>query len=322
MWRGEPYTMQLDSHMRFAKDWDLFLLECMAMTGSDKPLLTAYCGAYEANNPDYHPGIEPFQMIPTRFSDHGTIPFIATSMPEPPTQPVPARFVSGHFFFTLGQHCIEYLYDPDLYFAGDEISLSIRSYTLGYDLYHPHRNVIWHDYCSYERRKHWGDHTNTEPQVEMAWWERDRISKSRLRQLLGEEYNGHDLGVYGLGNQRSHAEYEAYAGIDFARRRLHPNALVGRLPPTCLVGDKSWVDLESTYHVEFTRLRRQIANHDSVRYYIGFDTGDNRAVYHQYVDHLPDQMTFNFVSIEQPTKVVLFGLNSQGEFSARAEQPL
>lgn len=322
MWQAETYTLQLDSHMRFAQNWDLFLIECMHMTGSEKPLLTAYCGAYEAENPDYPLTEQPFQMIPTKFSDHGTIPFIATSMHQVPVAPVPARFVSGHFFFTLGQHCREYLYDPELYFAGDEISLSIRSYTLGYDLYHPHRNVIWHDYCSYERRKHWGDHTNTEPEVTTAWWERDRISKSRLRQLLGEEYNGHQLEPYGLGTKRSHAEYEAYAGIDFARRRLHPDAVNGRLPPTFQLGDKKWVDLESTYVIDFSVLKRQVAYHNPVKYYVGFDTTENRAIYHEYFEHLPDTHKFTFNCIEQPSKVVLFGLNASGEFSARTEQLL
>lgn len=322
MWQGEKYTMQLDSHMRFSPGWDTFLIDSMNQTGSAKPLLTAYCGVYEAHNPGYALSDFPFQMIPTKFSDHGTIPFIGSSMHEVPTAPVPARFVSGHFFFTLGQHCQEYLYDPDLYFAGDEISLSIRSYTLGYDLYHPHKTLVFHDYCSYPRPKHWGDHVEKTTEIELLWWERDNISKRRLRQLLKEEDNGIDLGEYGLGTVRSHAEYEAYAGIDFANRRLHPDALTGKLPPTCALGDKSWIDAISTYSVDFTNIKPQVLNHEPVKWYVGFDTWDDRAVYHEYLNDLPDFKSFTFPTLVLPTKVVVFGLNKDNQFSQRIEQPL
>ena len=45
-----------------------------------------------------------------------------------------------------GQWCIEVPYDPDYYFHGEEISLAVRSYTWGYDLFHPHKIIAWHEY--------------------------------------------------------------------------------------------------------------------------------------------------------------------------------
>jgi len=38
-----------------------------------------------------------------------------------------ARFISAHFSFSIGNFVSEIPYDPDLYFIGEEITLSIRA---------------------------------------------------------------------------------------------------------------------------------------------------------------------------------------------------
>ena len=142
LYQGEEFTMQLDSHHRFEDHWDEKLLSYLELTGSPKPLLTAYAGVYEPRT-NRKNNIDPYKMVAQNFTPSGTILFRPQTIPNwgALEKPVRARFVSGHFFFTLGAHCEEYKYDPNLYFAGDEISLSIRSFTLGYDLFHPHRDV-------------------------------------------------------------------------------------------------------------------------------------------------------------------------------------
>jgi hypothetical protein len=180
--------------------------------------------------------IEPYKMVADKFTDSGTILFRPHTILqwEKLTRPIPARFVSGHFFFTLGKHCEEYKYDPNLYFAGDEISLSIRSFTLGYDLFHPHKTIIWHEYTREGRTKHWTDFSQENKNagnINKTWWEMDSDSKKRLRHMLQEENNDIDLGEYGLGNVRTHGEYELYAGINFKFKSLHPKTLQGVDPP-------------------------------------------------------------------------------------------
>ena len=244
-WKGEDYTLQLDSHHRFAQDWDEKLINMMELTGSKKPLLTSYAGIYEPrreDNIDYNS--PPFLMVPEKFTDQGTIMFRPWYMDnyKKLEKPIPARFVSGHFYFTLGMHCHEYKYDPNLYFAGDEISLSIRSYTLGYDLFHPHETVVWHEYTREGRTKHWSDHDNKlkkSGDINLTWSERNLISVKRLRALLREEENGSDLGEYCLGEVRSHHDYELYTGIDFRNKVLHKRARQGDTPK--LVAEEEWL---------------------------------------------------------------------------------
>ena len=235
LWDNEEYTLQIDSHHRFVENWDEELIKMMKQPGSPKPILTSYAGMYQPSTNKLLNN-EPYKMIADKFTESGTILFRphAISGWQELTKPIPARFVSGHFFFTLGQHCEEYKYDPNLYFAGDEISLSIRSYTLGYDLFHPHKTVVWHEYTREGRTKHWTDFNQENKAsgvIDKTWWEMDNDSKRRLRHMLQEEDNNIDLGEYGLGTVRTHRDYELYAGIDFKTRSLHPKTKQGIEPP-------------------------------------------------------------------------------------------
>ena len=252
LWRGETYTLQLDSHHRFIHGWDTELINMMAMTGSPKPILTSYAAPYSPGEPMDNP--VPYKMVGTTFSSYGTILFYPHVIPNPETltKPIPARFVSGHFFFTLGIHCQEYKYDPEIYFAGDEISLSIRSFTLGYDLFHPHKHVVWHQYIRAQSKKHWDDFNSNSKQkgtTTDAWHELDDVSKKRLRQMLREEDNHVNLGEYTLGRIRSHTDYEKYAGISFKHRKLHPSTMRGETPPVGLASSE-WLTGSQTYSLQ------------------------------------------------------------------------
>ncbi|MCW0219432.1 MAG: UDP-N-acetylglucosamine-transferase [Prosthecobacter sp.] len=277
MYEGEDYIMQLDSHHRFVQDWDVKLIESMELTGSAKPIITSYAGVFNPAVPELTDQ-GPYKMVADRFTPSGTIlfrPHIIQGWQDL-NKPVRARFVSGHFFFTLGRHCEEYRYDPMLYFAGDEISLSIRSFTLGYDLFHPHRTYLWHEYTRQGRPKHWDDHVaDNREKVGSLWHERDKVSKRRLRQMLREEDNGEDISGYGLGDVRTHQEYERYAGINFAMRRLHRETVAGKEPPCTYVDDQQWNS--SFLHEHTVELKWTAADIDQC--------SDHKFVYFGIEDH-------------------------------------
>ena len=249
MWKGETWTLQIDSHHRFAEGWDTQLIE-MAENLQDKriekPILTSYAGMYDPTT-NKKLNQEPFRMVGKKFTPSGTILFYPEYIHnwKELTEPLPARFVSGHYFFTVGKHCEEYKYDPNLYFAGDEISLSIRSWTLGYDIFHPHKTLVWHEYTREGRVKHWDDFVNkNQEKIEAKWHEMDKVSKKRLRKMLREEDNDADVTGYDLGTVRTHEEYEQWAGIDFKNRILHPNTIKGIEPPTTTEPSSEWIKSE------------------------------------------------------------------------------
>jgi hypothetical protein len=228
LYAGETYFMQLDSHHRFARGWDTRLIAEMDRSGSAKPLLTTYCPAYVPGMvlPDYH---EPTGIIFDRFSGPAPIVRGGAVDPHEPGLPIPARFLSGHFIFTLGSFVTEVPYDPELYFHGEEISLALRAYTWGFDLFHPSEALVWHFYERKAQPKHWEDHQGAGGS--RAWNDRDRVSKRRVRNLL----LGIATGRYGPGPVRTVSEYEALTGLDFAAGTVR-RTMAGPAPQPILTG--------------------------------------------------------------------------------------
>ena len=214
---GEEYTLQIDSHMRFATGWDGALLDMFqqlqASCGVARPLLTAYLPMFDPGSD--HPGkrdTAPSQMIFNRFTADGVLLNRSRARPEWRALqfPVRARFFSGHFAFAEGRFRARSPYDPYLYFHGEEISMAVRAYTHGYDLFHPHRTVLWHCYERRYRDRHWDDHPD--------WYKADGASHARVRALLSASPDKADFGCYGLGKARSLRDYERFASISFTKR--------------------------------------------------------------------------------------------------------
>jgi len=318
LWRGEEYTLQLDSHHRFIENWDEELIKMMGMVDSEKPIITTYAGMYSPSDNKLL-NVEPYKMVATNFTEGGTIMFRPHAIQNWETleKPIPARFVSGHFFFTIGKHCEEYKYDPNIYFAGDEISLSIRSYTLGYDLYHPHKTVVWHEYTREGRTKHWTDfnHENKiKGIVERPWWEMDDDSKRRLRHMLQEEDNNIDLGIYGLGNDRTHKEYEDYAGINFKYRKLHEKTLRGINPP--INDNTEWFLLEEKNYTFEIKIPF-VENFNLI--YIGFEDQEGTLLYRVDLKEYQEKLKVEFKTTSTPTKWVYWVYDTNNNWINRKD---
>ncbi|OZI62572.1 hypothetical protein CAL28_25815 [Bordetella genomosp. 11] len=239
-YRGEEYTLQLDSHHRFVPRWDAILIEMLESlrTESPKPVLTTYLPAFDArNDPDSRVAL-PAVLTFCEFDYDGILLLSGRYVAESEhARPIPVAFYSAHFAFADGAFAREVRHDPKLFFYGEEISIAARAYTRGYDFYAPHRLVSWHQYGCEGRVTIWQDHTEeakAKGEVECAWAERNDSARLRVRRLLGIDgtpAEDIDFGPYGLGAVRSLADYERYAGICFARRLVHEATLDGRLPP-------------------------------------------------------------------------------------------
>jgi hypothetical protein len=222
LYNDETYYLQLDSHHRFTKDWDTILikmLDSLKKKGHKKPLLTAYLPSFDPKNDPISRLQECWSLEFDRYLPEGPI-FI-----KPHTinnwknlkEPILSRFLSAHFIFTTGQWAKEVKYDPYYYFHGEEPSLAARSYTYGYDLFHPHKIVIWHEYTRSGKTKQWDD--------DKEWSDKNRTSYSRYRALhgMGGELPDTlmDLEKYGWGTERTLEDYEKYAGVKFITRQVH-----------------------------------------------------------------------------------------------------
>ncbi len=222
LYNNETYTLQLDSHHRFSKNWDTILinmLESLRTAECPKPLLSTYLPSFD---PATGNKIEtPWIMEFDRFGPEGPVHFLPHSIDnwKELTAPIPSRFVSGHFIFADGVFCKEVEYDPTYYFHGEEINLSVRSYMAGYDLFAPHFSVIWHEYTRNNKKKHWDDNP--------SWSTLDNKSYAHNKALLGIGGASEKTLVKHV---RSLRDYEKYAGIEFSSRRVHKNTLERHFP--------------------------------------------------------------------------------------------
>lgn len=231
LYDNEDYTLQIDSHMRFVKDWDIKLIKMvkdLQKAEHKKPLLTAYVSSFDPDNDPDGRATEPWQMAFDRFIPEGAIFTLPETIPnwQNLDMPVPSRFYSAHFCFTLGVFSKEVQHDPRYYFHGEEISIAARAYTHGYDLFHPHIIVAYHEYTRKGRKKQWDD--------DQKWVERNNASHLLNRKLFsmdGEIYNPEEFGEFGFGSERTLRDYEKYSGLLFSKRAIQQYTLDKKYPP-------------------------------------------------------------------------------------------
>ena len=231
LYKGEEYTLQIDSHMRFAPNWDdemIKMVKQLQKKGHKKPLLTGYVSSFNPENDPSERVPEPWRMVFDRFIPEGAVFFLPETIPgwQDLTEPVTARFYSAHYCFTLGEFSKEVQHDPDYYFHGEEISIAVRAYTHGYDLFHPHRVLIWHEYTRKGRTKQWDDDRN--------WGEKNTRAHLKNRKLFsmdGETYNPDEFGIYGFGTERTLKDYEKYSGLLFEKRAIQQYTIDKNYPP-------------------------------------------------------------------------------------------
>ena len=234
-YQGEDYYLQLDSHHRFIDGWDtecIDMLKNLQNDGYKKPLLTAYLPSFNPNNDPKDRVQEAWWMTFDRFIPEGAVFFLPAVIPnwQELLKPIPSRFISAHFIFTLGKWCKEVVYDPEYYFHGEEISLAVRSYTNGYDLFHPHKVIAWHEYTRNNRVKHWDD--------DSEWHLKNKHAHKRNKALFGIDgecrcdmiFEGYDFGT-----ERILQQYEAYAGIRFRDRSIQNYTYKNNIAPNPVI---------------------------------------------------------------------------------------
>jgi hypothetical protein len=228
-YRGEKYTLQLDSHHRFIKDWDQVLIKMyrdLQKDGVKKPIISSYLPSYFPEKDPEGRIMEPWSLNIERFLPEGAVFLRPSAMPKWKERitPFPSRFMSGHFIFTTGKFNKEVLYDPDFYFHGEETSLAARSFTHGYDLFSPHILVAWHEYSREGSPRHWDDHN--------TWSDKDKKSYARFRALFNMGGTEEKIEPeYGFGRVRTLEDYEKYAGLKFKTRQLHEETIREDEPP-------------------------------------------------------------------------------------------
>lgn len=333
MLQNEEYILQLDSHHRFDVGWDSTLIEMhdgLKSDGVEKPLIAGYLPFYD---PDTYPQsrtIEPFQSIASCFYPHGTI-FIRPSNFRNFTdlkKPVPARFLSGHFCFGDNHWGKTIKHDSDIFFSGEEINLTVRSFTHGYDIYHPHKVVIWHSMTRKERDGIlvWDDQFKRGED----WNKSQNIARSKIRQLLRTEYNGFDLTGYDIGTKRTLHDYELYAGICFKDKSIQQYTMDNHIPPNPQMSENDWkLSLKKSFYHVVNITKQNLPGNDYSSILVAFDDQTGKAISSKHItgvqltDFLNGKSNIHyeeyFLTDVWPARVVYWGFSVSKGWAERVE---
>ena len=225
LWHGEEYTLQIDSHMRFEPDWDQKLLHICHQTGSAKPVITCYPPSYTP--PDRLETGWILSMGARGFDKNGILKMEGRPirLDQAPASPIRGVFCAAGFLFAPSAIIQEVPYDPNLYFFGEEITLAVRLWTHGWDLFYPNMPIIYHDWERERRKTHFDDCTD--------WPAMNSRSFSRVHYLLGHQQPSDPVAIkdierYGLGTVRSLEEFQRYSGVDFVNKTVNERAKEGK----------------------------------------------------------------------------------------------
>jgi len=327
---NQDYILQLDSHHRFAKDWDVTLIEMHNQREKQgyKPILAAYLPLYTPFNDPGGRTMEPWQQQFVCFYPHGTIfirPGLLTGWQDMTEAPF-SRFLSGHFCFARTEWAREIKHDPDIYFSGEEINLTVRSYTHGYDMFHPHKLVVWHSTMREERSGmlKWDD----DAKRGVDWWNKQNTARAKIRQLFKVEDNGFDLTGYDLGTTRTIEDYEVYAGVNFKEKSVQKYTIDNGYPTT--PQDSTWS--KSFYHL-VTVHRNELPANDYTSILIAFDDENGIGIHsktiegHQLQQFLDGNGPIHYEEYflyfdKEPKRMVAWGYSESRGWAERIEHKL
>jgi len=228
LYENEDYVLQIDSHNLFDEGWDEYMVHITEALKhwSPKPILSNYpCGFDLEENGfiKHHNAGSALVMRPREGAEitDDNPAFGIIAVPTKTDVPVLGFHIGGCFLFAPSRLFAEVPYDPLLYFWGEEHNISIRAWTNGWDIYHAPEVPVYHLYNEKEKHAktrplHWN--TVEDEKRKVRWWQHNERSKARLRALL---YEGADLGVYGLGVERSLQDFAEFSGIDYLNRTIN-----------------------------------------------------------------------------------------------------
>jgi hypothetical protein len=234
-YRGENYYLQIDSHSEFVDNWDSKLIKMVEDAPAEKPVISTYPPDSTHN---WRNSIG-FRMCDSGFATaqiEWQIIRLGSSLAfdrSAPAVPKYAPFVAAGFFFSNAYFLKEVPFDPFLpwIFMGEEISMSSRLWTSGYDIFSPTINVLNHYYVRRHYPKFW-ESVNRFFKHPIHNELTTMVLKRVKHMLEYPESQAHmitpasvlyRLDEWSMGNKRPLSKYMKMVGIDVNAKQVTPN---------------------------------------------------------------------------------------------------
>ena len=230
MYRGEYYAVQSDAHVSFVVNWEMSLIHELESTGNDMAVMSTYLSDFYGSideDGNSKKKARPI-MCNSRFQwskkgyhiHHSTQP---ESYPKIHGSPQMHPWWSAGFSFSRGHFFVNVPYDwlQPMVFSGEEMSIAIRGFTIGYDYYTPEKSVCFHHYAESKEGKEKRKNVPT-------FWENtedyEELGILSMRRMLGivhmnpdvdkDTWDHTDEDRYGLGGVRKPEQLFSLLGID------------------------------------------------------------------------------------------------------------
>lgn len=235
LYRGEYYATQSDAHVSYTQNWDVDIIDQLEQSKNEMAVLSTYLTDVQGSispegkslrqtrpimcNTVYEGGPQGLHLR------HASQPEMVPSIHgEPQLQP----WWAAGYSFSRGHFVVNVPYDwlQPMIFQGEEMSIGIRGFTIGYDFYAPERSVCFHHYAV-------GKNKNLRNKVKHFWENGDRYAgtgKKAMTRLLGivhmnpevpvEKWNHMEEDIYGIGEARKPEKFYEIFGIDVTKKTI------------------------------------------------------------------------------------------------------
>jgi hypothetical protein len=229
LYNGEKYYLQIDSHMRFIKNWDKIYIDMLNSCPYDKPILSTYPNAYwddELEDKSYL-NTKNVSAISIEGVDDNHIT-MRGNKGEYTQYKLPREGIvlAAGQIFTLGQWIYDCPYNHLIPFKGEEDDLTMRSYSHGWKIYIPNVNVVWHLYHNINDNDKSRIYNKYRPLIH------EDVDLSKYT-LLSEQNGGITNYLLNIdnddffGNEMTYDEIVKYIGYDIKTKKVNKNAHYG-----------------------------------------------------------------------------------------------
>ena len=244
MYNGEEYILIIDSHMLLEENWDTYFINELDATPSKKSIISCYPPAYDLPR-------KKANLPPLVNAAHSRLNRFEKDIPHPYNlrcnmfkfkkgisldTPMRALFYAAGFAFAPAEFLKDVPYDSLLDWEEEEMAISLKLWTYGWDMYAPRKHYIYH---LYHQNKIVPDFRKAV--TKDALKARGILSKKRFKHLLGISITADvqvlkSINKYKLGNERSIQSFEMFGGVNFKTQSSSEQSI------------NCWFSLESKSH--------------------------------------------------------------------------
>lgn len=234
LWNGEEWYMQIDAHMTFLQDWDAVSIEMLEKAPAEKPVMSHYPPFDTIDLEQSAKRHSISRLCGSTFADsdleNQIIRLGGTAAGSYTDAPRFAPYVAAGYFVAHSSFLSEVPFDPFLpwIFMGEEIIMSARLWTSGYDIFSPRTSVVGHIYFRRKKPKFWESvhrlfHYGVHNPLQM-------LVLNRVKTQLNYPESAKDfiaprtllthVDEYSMGTERSLDDYLAMAGLDMKKKQI------------------------------------------------------------------------------------------------------